>query len=173
MRGVHVALVLLAGVLIGCGTGNDPTEVEPVGAPVLDEAVAAEVRAEVEALADAYVDHLSSSRWREVLGLYSEDERFYWVEGGQRTYGSRQEMGDQMARVYPMVRTNEFVASNRRVTPLDEDRAALTMDFEQRLELTSGQQIALGGTMTGLAVREAEGWKLLLGHTTTMNLDQP
>ena len=152
-----VAACLALCASLGCQAGADPAE--------LSEAHAAAIRDSVSSALQAFRELGSGPDPTAAAGFYSESPAFRFYENGMLRYGSAADVRAALEGVGAGMRiTTEY--SDTDVAALAPGLALVRSLFESRLQGESGFALTYGGAMTTVWVHEADGWRILSGHTS-------
>jgi len=124
------------------------------------------VRDSVKALLAEFTEKMNQSDMDGVAKLYSSDTAFFWIEGAGVRYQSTKDVRDalQSLKNVPEI---ELKFYETRIDVLAPTIANVRTEFSQTFMNGTGKGDTYGGYMTITVVREAEGWRLRNGHTSS------
>ena len=141
----------------GCRPAAEPAE--------LSEAHAAAIRDSVSNALDAFRELGSGPDPAAAAGFYSESPAFRFYESGALRYESAAEVRTSLEGLGPGMRVaTEY--SDTDIEPLAPGVALVRSLFESTIEGEGGFAFTYGGAMTTVWVHEADGWRILSGHTS-------
>ena len=152
------SVVLLAFALLGCGATPSAMEAEH------ERALEDSVLAVLEDLGSA----TNAGEWDRALALYSRDARFHWVEDGKVRYASADAVGAGFAELDSLFESATIEWIDPRAVALAPGVGAVTAGYRQVFLDGEGGRFSLEGALTFTAVHRPDGWRLLLGHTSTL-----
>lgn len=154
--------VLAAACLALCATSGCRPDPDPAG---LSEAHAAAIRDSVSNALDAFRELGSSPDPTAVAGFYSESPAFRFYESGALRYESAADVRAALEGLGPGMRvTTEYSSTD--IEALAPGVALVRSLFESTLQGEGGFAFTYGGAMTTVWVHEADGWRILSGHTS-------
>jgi len=160
-RAAHPALAIaLAGVVLGCAPDAPPED-------PFDEARRGAIADSVRATIDDFVSTVEAGEWGELAEFYADDPRFRWMEDGRVTYDSQEAIVASLVEVGSSFTHGSLEYSDVEFTALAPGLAAFSARFEQRLVDGDGGGFSFSGVLGATLVHEPNGWKFLLGHTST------
>lgn len=126
----------------------------------------AAVRDSVKALLAEFTENMNKSDMDGVAKLYSNDSTFFWIEGAGVRYQSTKDVRDalQSLKNVPEI---ELKFYETRIDVLAPTIANVRTEFSQTFLTGTGKGDTYGGYMTMTVVREADGWHLRNGHTSS------
>ena len=97
--------------------------------------------------------------------LYSNDTSFYWLESGALRFQNTAEIRKALLSLknIPQIKMTLY---GTRIDVLSPTTASVRTEFSQGF-LSGGKGDTYGGYMTMLVVRDAEGWRMRNGHTSS------
>ncbi len=158
-RGAPAVLVAVLAVGWGCGPG--------LRSESFDAARQAAISDSVRATLDAFVATIEAGDWEALGDFYADDARFRWMEDGRVMYDSRQAVVQSLVEVGGSFTHGTLEYTDLDVTPLAPGVAAFTSHFKQTLIGANGGGFSFSGVIGATLVHAPEGWKFLLGHTST------
>ncbi|MDE0358498.1 MAG: nuclear transport factor 2 family protein [Gammaproteobacteria bacterium] len=163
MRSASLRRQLLAAACLAlCATSGCRPDPDPAG---LSEAHAAAVRDSVSNALDAFRELGSSPDPTAVASFYSESPAFRFYESGALRYESAADVRAALEGLGPGMRvTTEYSSTD--IEALAPGVALVRSLFESTLEGEDGFAFTYGGAMTTVWVHEADGWRILSGHTS-------
>lgn len=114
-----------------------------------------------------YVETINSGDFSTVTSYYVDHAGFHWAEDGRIRYPSWASLTTTIDSVAGATRSVSLVVDQPKIVPIEPGLAALTATYRQSLTDTAGQVLRSAGAFTGLVEHSADGWKFLLGHTST------
>ena len=163
MRSLHVsrpaltAACLALCACLGCRPGPDSV--------ALSEAHAAAIRDSVSSALDAFSERGSGPDPSAAAGFHSESRAFRFYENGALRYESAAEVRAALEGLGPAMRiTTEY--SDIDIVALAPGLALVRSLFESTLRGEGEFTFTYGGAMTTVWVHEADGWRILSGHTS-------
>jgi len=154
--------VLTAACLALCATSGCRPDGEPAG---LSAAHAAAIRDSVSSALDAFRELGSGPDPAAVAAFYSESSAFRFYESGALRYESAADVRAALESLGPGMRvTTEY--SDTDIEPLAPGVTLVRSLFESTLEGEGGFAFTYGGAMTTVWIHEADGWRILSGHTS-------
>lgn len=158
------ALVALGAALAACA----PTKPAATAADSaqLSAARSAAVRDSVKALLAEFTENMNKSDMDGVAKLYSNDSAFFWIEGAGVRYQNAKDVRDalQSLKNVPEI---ELKFYETRIDVLSPSIANVRTEFSQTFLTGTGKGDTYGGYMTITVVREADGWRMRNGHTSS------
>ena len=153
---------LMAACLALCASPGCQTDADPGG---LSEAHAAAIRDSLSSALDAFRELGSGPDPTAAAGFYSESPAFRFYENGALRYESAAEVRAALEAVGAGMRiTTEY--TNTDIEALAPGLALVRSLFESTLRGVGGLAVTYGGAMTTVWVHEADGWRILSGHTS-------
>lgn len=151
---------LLAAVLLCTGCAPDSTAFPPAHQAALADSVR-EVMAELERLwARAALDSVGA--------LYSTSDSFRFYEEGRLRYSSSDGVREALAEIPAGIHLTT-VYDDVQVLPLAAGRALANATFRTEARDPDGATVfSFEGAVTVLWVREADGWRIASGHSSTV-----
>jgi hypothetical protein len=128
------------------------------------------VRAEVSAFLDDYLSAYATLDTGAIRGLYVSDGRFAWLEDGAVRYRSVEDILQGLAALPPGMRI-ETTFEESRATVLSTDLATVQSGFESSFSGPGGG-FSLRGVSSMVLGREAGGWRIVSGHSSTVRPDR-
>ncbi|MEO7359489.1 MAG: nuclear transport factor 2 family protein [Gemmatimonadaceae bacterium] len=124
------------------------------------------VRDSVKELLAEFTERMNKSDMDGVAKLYSNDSTFFWIEGAGVRYESVKDVRDglQSLKNVPEI---ELKFYETRIDVLSATIANVRTEFSQTFMNGTGKGDTYGGYMTITVVREADGWRLRNGHTSS------
>ena len=124
------------------------------------------VRDSVKTLLAEFTEKMNKSDMDGVAKLYSNDSTFFWIEGAGVRYQSAKDVRDalQSLKNVPEI---ELKFYETRVDVLSPTIADVRTEFSQTFMIGTGKGDTYGGYMTITVVREADGWRMRNGHTSS------
>ena len=153
---------LAAACLALCATSGCRPDGEPAG---LSEVHAAAIGDSVSSALDAFRELGSSPDPTAVAGFYSESSAFRFYESGALRYESAADVRAALESLGPGMRVTT-VYSDTDIEPLAPGVALVRSLFESTVEGEGGFAFTYGGAMTTVWVHEADGWRIVSGHTS-------
>lgn len=105
--------------------------------------------------------------WDQALDLYDRHPRFRWIEDGRVRYTSVAGIAVGLAELDSLFQSAEIEWVDPRAVALAPSVGAVTTGYRQVFTDGEGRRFSLEGAITFTAVHRPEGWRLLLGHTST------
>lgn len=102
------------------------------------------------------------------LALYDRDPRFRWVEDGRVRYTSVDGIAAGLAELDSLFESAEIEWVDPEAVALAPGVGAVSSGYRQVFADGEGGRFSLEGAITFTAVHRQEGWRLLLGHTSTL-----
>ncbi|MXX34941.1 MAG: nuclear transport factor 2 family protein [Gemmatimonadetes bacterium] len=131
----------------------------------LSEAHAAAIRDSVSSALEAFRELGSGPDPAEVGRFYSESPAFRFYENGALRYESAADVRAALMALGPAMRiTTEY--SDVDIEALAPGIALVRSLFESTARGDGGSAFTYGGAMTTVWVHEADGWRILSGHTS-------
>ena len=156
-RPALMAVCLALCASLGCQPEMDPGR--------LSEAHAAAIRDSVSSALDAFRELGSGPDPTAVGGFYSESPMFRFYENGALRYESAADLRTALRGLGPAMRiTTEY--SDIDIEALAPGLALVRSLFESTVQGDGGFAFTYGGAMTTVWVHEADGWRILSGHTS-------
>ena len=153
---------LTAVCLALCATSGCRRDADPAG---LSESHAVAIRDSVSNTLDAFRELGSGPDPTAVAGFYSQSPAFRFYESGELRYESAAGVRAALEGLGPGMRvTTEY--SDTDIEALAPGVALVRSLFESTLEGEGGFAFTYGGAMTTVWVHEADGWRILSGHTS-------
>ena len=138
----------------------------PDGQPAtLSEAHAGAIRDSVSSALDAFRELGSGADPAAAAGFYSGSPAFRFYESGALRYESAADVRTALEGLGPGLRvTTEY--SDTDIEPLAPGVALVRSLFESTVAGEGGFAFTYGGAMTTVWVHEADGWRIVSGHTS-------
>lgn len=155
--------VALAGALSAC----EPAKHSPTSDTAqLNAPRTLAVRDSVKALLAEFSEKMNKSDMDGVAKLYSSDSSFFWIEGAGVRYQSVKDVRDalQSLKNVPEI---ELKFYETRIDVLSPTIANVHTEFSQTFMNGTGKGDTYGGYMTITVVRDADGWRMRNGHTSS------
>ena len=153
---------LIAACLALCASLGCQTDADPGG---LSEAHAAAIRDSVSSALDAFRELGSGPDPTAAARFYSESPAFRFYENGALRYESAADVRAALEGVGAGMRiTTEY--SDTDIAALAPGLALVRSLFESTLQGEGGFALTYGGAMTTVWIHEADGWRILSGHTS-------
>lgn len=151
---------LLAFLMVGGSCAEGP---QPRHALAEDDVQAA--AQEVGAFLERYREAMNAGDTAAVRSMYTPDDRFTWVEDGFLRYESVDAVIEALGRfgADSNVATTFGAAS---VVSHSPEVASARVAFTTRMVLPQGPY-EFGGMITMVLERQADGWRVVSGHTST------
>ena len=131
----------------------------------LSEAHAAAIRDSVSTALDAFRELGSGPDPTAAARFYSESPAFRFYENGALRYESAADVRAALRGLGPAMRiTTEY--SGIDIVALAPGIALVRSLFESTVQGEGGSAFTYGGAMTTVWVHEADGWRILSGHTS-------
>jgi ketosteroid isomerase-like protein len=133
--------------------------------PKAEEAREAAIADTVQRLFTEYTRALSAGDLERAARFYADDPRFAWYEDGVERFDSRADVlaGLNQARASGAARLR---FTNPQITVLDPWTAVLATTFRRDVAGSGEGEPASRGMITITLVRELEGWRFLVGHSS-------
>ena len=133
--------------------------------PRVEEAREAAIADTVQRVFTEYTRALNAGDVERASRFYADDPRFEWFEDGVQRFKSRADVlaALSQARTSGAART-QF--DNPQITVLDEQTAVLATTFHTAGAGGGEGEPASRGALTITLVREREGWRFLIGHSS-------
>ncbi|MDE2654041.1 MAG: nuclear transport factor 2 family protein [Gemmatimonadota bacterium] len=153
---------LTAACLALCASLGCQPDVDPGG---LSEAHAAAIRDSVASALNAFRELGSGPDPAAAGSFYSESPSFRFYENGALRYESAADVRAALMALGPAMRiTTEY--SDVDIAALAPGIAIVRSLFESTVRGEGGPAFTYGGAMTTVWVHEADGWRILSGHTS-------
>ncbi len=137
-------------------------------AQTLDEAHRAAIADSISAFLDEYASRVARLDVEGLAGLYADDPRFRWVEDGQITYTSVEGIRQAVRRLSRSFDRAELHWDDVQVLPTGPGTATVSAGFRQIFAGAGGDEFALVGAMTATLIHTPDGWRFLVGHSSTL-----
>lgn len=138
----------------------------PAASSDLDTQTRDRIATEVSAFLADYLVVIEAGEPDAIRELYVDDERFTWVTDGEKAYETVDELLASLASMEGMTFSTE--SSDVEVLPLTAELAHASSGFQTKITQNGQLVFQYGGVITWLLERsEAEGWRVLRGHTST------
>ena len=133
--------------------------------PRVEEAQEAAIADTVQRLFTEYSRALNAGDVERASRFYADDPRFEWFEDGVQRFESRADVRAALsqARTSGAARTR---FANPQITVLDPQTVVLATTFHTPGAGSGEGEPASRGALTITLVREREGWRFLLGHSS-------
>jgi len=136
----------------------------PLADAAQEDATSSERHAELEAFVERYLDAFNSQDADGIRSVCSAREAFAWFEDGELRYPSVDRILEVIAAMPPGMRF-ETRLEGRELRLVSDEVATLATGF---VTTASGPAtFSFEGSMTLVLERESDGWRILLGHTST------
>ena len=132
----------------------------------MTESHATAMRDSVRAALADFTRHSAAAQWDSMVALYSTRPEFRWVENGSIAYRSAADIRTALSGMPAGTRV-ETKYDDTEITPLAPGVASVFTLFETRLGEPGAAFAGFEGAMTITFVREAAGWRMLAGHTSS------
>lgn len=111
--------------------------------------------------------HYSATRqWDSLVTLYANDARFRWVENGVVRYRSPSLIKEALSTLSSGMRI-ETTYDDTEIIPIEPGIASVVTLFRTRFVTSAGPQFEFGGAITMTLIHQADGWRILGGHTSS------
>lgn len=133
----------------------------------LTAAHAAAIRDSAQATLDAFLRYSAGGQWDSLAALYDDGPDFRWLEQGTLLYRSAAGIRQAMARVRPTTRieTSHF---DSKIVPLAPGVASVATAFHTKfVDARNPAGVEFGGVITMVLVHREEGWRIVVGHTSS------
>lgn len=154
--------LLIAAAVLGVGACNASTPTQFTAAH--REAIVDSVRT----MFGAWIDALNAKDFARAGTFYSSDSAFRWYEDGRLTYTSGQMVRDSMMAMAPGLRAFNVNFTDPRITAVGPGAAVITSEFAEKLTDTTGAIVGYAGALSVSVVHADSGWRLLIGHNSTL-----
>lgn len=124
------------------------------------------IRDSVQALLTEFTDKMSNGDLKGAGELYSNDSSFYWIENGSLRFQKVSELRESLLTLksIPQIKLTYY---ETRIDVLSPTIANVRTEFSQTFLNGVGKGDTYGGYMTLTVVREADGWRMRSGHTSS------
>lgn len=165
-RVVSLMLVVAALLAPACAAPGPDTARADSATISADSARKLAIRDTIEAMLKDFTARMNSGDMDGVGEYYSNDTSFYWIEGGSLRYRTAKAVreGLQSLKNIPEI---ELTYYETKVDVLSPTIANVRTEFSQTFKTGTGKGDTYGGYLTFTVVREAEGWRMRHGHTSS------
>ena len=112
---------------------------------------------------------ISARDWNAALEFYADDPRFRWIEPGRTTYTSKAEVSAALKSAYEQISSTRFEPQEMEVTALSDELALLVVEYDQEFRFAGGGAMQMTGVMSIVLTKQDGAWRILHGHTTTID----
>lgn len=161
MRGWMSKMIVLLALSAGC------ERVDGGGPGSLDEAHRSALADSARVVLLTYVDRVNAGDWEAVKRFYAHDPSFRWLEDGGIAYESAHEVAAAFDSLAPALADLRVDVADVHVVPLAPGVAEVDATYEQLLRFQDGTEVPLAGAISMILVRSADGWRFLVGHSST------
>lgn len=126
------------------------------------------IRDSVETFLDLWEARAEALDVEGMAALYSGDEAFRWIEDGSVRYRSREDVRESLRGLEGQLTGLDFRWEGLRIDPVGPGAAVVTGSFIQALQLGERGSFEFRGVVSALVRHEAEGWRFLVGHASTL-----
>lgn len=156
--------VLSLAIAAACSQGSAPAKAADSASTQAADARA--VRDSVQALLTQFTERMNSGDLEGAGKLYSDDSSFFWIENGSYRYRKAADIRASLLTLknVPQIKMSLYETD---IDVLSPTMASVRTEFSQGLLTDGGKGDTYGGYMTMLVVREADGWKMRNGHTSS------
>ena len=160
----RLTFVALLATLNACGTSSPPKS--GTDSTTLSAAGSAAVRDSVKAVLKDFTNRMSTKDFDGAGKLYSDDSSFSWIENGSLSFRSAKDVRSslQSLRSIPEIKLAYY---ETQIEVLAPKVATVRTEFSQTFVDRPGRGTTYGGFLTMTVVREAAGWRILNGHTSS------
>jgi ketosteroid isomerase-like protein len=165
-RTLSLTFVVAALVAAACASPAKDAAHTDSAAISRDSAQKLAIRDTIEAMLKDFTAKMNSGDMDGVGEYYSDDTSFYWIEGGSLRYRTAKAVreGLQSLKSIPEI---ELTYYETKVDVLSPTIANVRTEFSQTFRTGVGKGDTYGGYLTFTVVREAKGWRLRHGHTSS------
>jgi len=156
MKNLKYSIILISIFVIGCAKPNT------------DAYDASQIASEVEAVFQAYVDHINTAGLASVDTFFIDDERFYWVEDGVIQYPNKTSLIHGLKEFIPQVTSIGMEIISTKTHVISDGHASFFVRFKEEIVLNSGYSFTLDGAITILFEKQGSTWKFLNGHSSVI-----
>ncbi len=122
----------------------------------------------VQTFLDGYLDAMLDGRWAEVAEAYSSDSRLRLLEDGRVAYRDRAQISEALASLGDQFPNVEIAFGELEILPLAPGLAEVLTTYEQSFSNSEGAGFELKGALSFTLIHEPLGWRILVGHTSTL-----
>ena len=122
----------------------------------------------VQAFLEGYRAAMLDGRWEEVADAYSSDARLRLLEDGRVAYRGRAEVTEALATLGDQFPEVEVAFGELEILPLAPGLAEVLTTYEQSFRNSEGVGFELKGALSFTLIHESVGWRILVGHTSTL-----
>lgn len=165
----RIALISALAAFAACTTAGAPKSADSANASAGTSAISPRDRAirdSVKIMLDGFTAKMNTKDFAGVGEYYSNDSSFFWVEGGSLRYRSADEVraGLKSLESIPEIELKYY---ETKIDVLSPTVASVRTEFSQTFKEGVGKGTTFGGYLTIVVVREADGWKMRSGHTSS------
>jgi hypothetical protein len=142
---------------------QDSSKTEPAGQSDSEK--------EVRKLLDIIADDLAQKGPLAWLKHFSTDETFFMASDGKVVFPDYQTAKTFLEDFAPKVAKMKINWSNVRVQMIERNTALVGAAYDEVIAEKSGEEKKIGGYFSGIAVRQAGGWKLRHLHWSSPSAD--
>jgi ketosteroid isomerase-like protein len=127
---------------------------------------AAAIRDSVQATLDAFRRYSSAGQWDSLAALYADDADFRWMDQGVIQYRSPAQIRQALARIAPGTRSKTTYFDTK-IVALAPGVATVSTIFHTQFTQGGRPGAENGGVLDMTIVHRDDGWKILLGHSSS------
>lgn len=129
------------------------------------------VISETTAFLDNWIETADKGEFEQLKPMYADQAGFRWIENGRVAYASAADAAAGLDMAATGGYTADMDISNREISPLAKDAAAVSADYKLTFQFGPDTRIETAGVFTAVLVKDADEWKFLQGHLSAPPAD--